>query len=276
MQEIFSCLWFYKQAEEAVQFYTSVFEHSRVIRTLGDGEAVTIRYELEGSDFLAINADIYFKHSPTLSFFVRCKTEKEINQLWEKLTQGPVLWELKKYPWAEKYGWCTDRYGVSWQLILADEKNKIAPAFLFTGNLYGQGEKAIRFYTSVFSNSKILTMQKNSQTDTVMHSTFLLNNKEFVLMEGQSGEKYHVTPATSFVVPCDSQKEIDYYWENLTKDGGVPGQCGWLQDQFGFSWQVVPSNIGEMLNTPDKAKADRISKAMLKMQKIDMEVLEKA
>ncbi|HEY8269943.1 MAG TPA: VOC family protein [Pseudobdellovibrionaceae bacterium] len=288
MQKINPCLWFDNQAEEAAKFYTSIFESSKIGKVSHYGEAaaeasgqakgsvMTLEFELEGGKFLALNGEPNFKFTPAVSFFVWCETESEIDALWGKLfAGGSAIWELKKYPWAEKYGWCVDKYGVSWQLMLAEEKRKIAPALLFVNKLYGKGEDAINFYLSVFENSKIKNIHRDPNTNAVMHALFLLEGQEFVLMEGEGSHEHVITPAISFMVNCKTQEEVDRYWEKLSH-GGTTNQCGWLTDQFGVSWQIVPTFLVEMWSDLPPEKSEKVMKAMLKMQKLDIAVLTKA
>lgn len=283
------CLWFDHQAEEAVHFYTSIFENSKTgnISRYGEsgsqvsgqkkGSVMAVDFELDGQNFTALNGGPIFKFSPTISFFIACDSESKMDQLWSELsTGGSVLWELKKYPWAEKYGWCQDRFGVYWQIILEKRKSTIAPAFLFTDKIYGQGESAIQFYLSIFSNSKIESIQHDPKTNTILHAHFCLDGQSFILMEGAGVYNYEMTPAISFVVNCETQEEIDRYWDLLTSDGGQESQCGWLQDKFGVSWQIVPENLGQLMSGSEPAQSEKIMKALLQMKKINIDGLKKA
>jgi predicted 3-demethylubiquinone-9 3-methyltransferase (glyoxalase superfamily) len=156
---------------------------------------------------------------------------------------------------------------------------KISP-FLWFDN---QAEEAAKFYTSVFKNSKIgkttyyekESAQKIGRTpESVMTVEFTLDGVEFVGLNG--GPQFKFSEAISFSVNCETQEEIDYFWEKLSADGGETGPCGWLKDKFGLSWQVNPRVLGEMLADKDKAKAARVMKAMMEMDKIDIATLKKA
>src|SRR5574341_1807097 len=140
MKGITPCLWFDHQAEQAVQFYTSIFRNSNIGTVARYGEAaaeasgqprgsvMTVMFRLEGQQFMALNGGPIFRFSPAISFFVHCKTKQEIDELWNKLSeQGMVFMELGQYPFSERYGWIQDQFGVSWQLILADRAQRIAP-----------------------------------------------------------------------------------------------------------------------------------------------------
>jgi predicted 3-demethylubiquinone-9 3-methyltransferase (glyoxalase superfamily) len=159
-------------------------------------------------------------------------------------------------------------------------KQKITP-FLWFDN---QAEEAAGFYTSIFRNSQILAITHYGEEGaaasgrpkgTVMTVAFQLDGQEFVALNG--GPYFKFTEAISFVVDCDSQNEVDYYWENLSEGGDEKAQqCGWLKDKYGVSWQIVPTVLNELLSDPDPEKAGRVMKAMLPMKKIDIEVIKKA
>jgi predicted 3-demethylubiquinone-9 3-methyltransferase (glyoxalase superfamily) len=290
MGKIDTCLWFNGNGEEAAKFYTSVFKNSKIGRIAlypeaarevtgqKPGSVMTVEFEIEGQKFLALNGGPDFKFTPAFSLFVSCKTEQEVDELWKKLKGGTVLFELQKYPWAEKYGWCEDKFGVSWQIMLYPEATqKLMPSFLFTGKLFGKGEEAINFYQSVFKNSKVIGIAKNPETNHVEHAMFELEGSQFALMEGNHDKKSHdFTMATSLIINCKTQNEVDYYWDNLVKGGGKHSQCGWLQDKFGVAWQVTPSIMGEIMAGPDPKKSENVFKEMLKMTKLDIEKLKAA
>ncbi len=153
-------------------------------------------------------------------------------------------------------------------------KAKITP-FLWFGH---QAEEAAKFYTSIFENSRISKVVRNTEsapgpTDGVLTVEFSLDGQEFTALNG--GPDFSFSEAVSFVVHCETQKEVDYYWEKLLA-GGTPSQCGWLKDKFGLSWQIVPDILPELLGDKDKRKAERVTAAMMKMVKLDIEGLKKA
>ena len=156
---------------------------------------------------------------------------------------------------------------------------KISPFLWFDT----QAEEAAKFYVSVFKNSKIDKITRypeeaakriGREPGSVMTVEFTLEGVEFVALN--AGPIFTFTEAVSFVVMCETQEEVDYYWEKLTADGGEPGQCSWLKDRFGLSWQVQPRLLIELLGDKDKAKAGRVMNAMMEMDKIDINALEKA
>jgi predicted 3-demethylubiquinone-9 3-methyltransferase (glyoxalase superfamily) len=141
-----------------------------------------------------------------------------------------------------------------------------------------QAEEAMNFYVSVFENSEVVNVSRYGDAGprpagTVMTATFRLDGQEFTALNG--GPEFTFTEAISFHISCESQEEVDYYWDKLSA-GGEPGPCGWLKDQFGLSWQVIPSRLGELLQDEDPAKANRVMQAMLQMSKIDIAKLQEA
>lgn len=157
---------------------------------------------------------------------------------------------------------------------------KITP-FLWFDN---QAEEAANFYTSVFKNSKIVNVARYGEEGakasgrpkgTVMTVAFQLDGQEFVALNG--GPHFKFTEAISFVVNCERQEEVDYYWGKLSEGGDEKAQqCGWLKDKYGVSWQIVPSALGGMLQDQDPKKSERVMKALLQMKKIDIKGLRQA
>jgi len=151
---------------------------------------------------------------------------------------------------------------------------KITP-FLWFDN---QAEEAMNFYTSIFSNSKVLTVSRYGEAGpgpkgSVMSATFQLEGQVFYALN--AGPMYTFTPAISFFVNCETQEEVDDLWEKLSA-GGEKSRCGWLKDKFGLSWQIIPKILGELLQDKDRAKAGRAMKAMMQMTKIDIQALKQA
>lgn len=154
--------------------------------------------------------------------------------------------------------------------------NKITPCLWFDNN----AEEAAKFYVSIFPNSKMGKISYYSKEGAevsgqkeggVMAVTYTLNGNEFMAING--GPVFKLSEATSFMIPCKDQKEIDYYWTHLTKDGGQEQPCGWVKDKFGLSWQVVPESMEKMMASKHSADMQR---ALYKMKKIDLKKLEEA
>ncbi len=296
-QKIVPFLWFDDQAEEAVNFYTSIFKNSKIwgVTRYGkagakasgrpEGTVMTVDFEIEGQRFMGISAGPVFKFNPSISFHVRCKTKDEVDRLFEKLSKGgTVLMELGKYPFSERYGWTQDKYGVSWQVIFAGKheiKQKFIPALMFVGEVCGKAEEAVNFYTSIFQNAKVLSLTRYGKGEvpdkegTIKYAAFTLEGQEFGAMESAYEHKFGFNEAISFMVSCSTQEEIDYFWGKLS---AVPQaeQCGWLKDKFGVSWQIVPTVLGEIMQDKDPRKSERVMEALLPMKKIDIKTLKQA
>ena len=296
-QKIVPHLWFDKEAEEAADFYCSVFPNSRItsLSTLYNtpsGDTDVVSFELWGYQFQAISAGPLFRFNPSVSFMVNFdpsqdkEARQRIDKIWNDLMEGgQALMPLDKYPFSERYGWVQDKYGVSWQLIYTDpegeERPLIIPSLLFVGDIYGKAEGASDFYVSLFKDARrgaIARYPAGMEPDKegmIMFTDFKLEGQWFSAMDSAREHGFGFNEAISFMVYCDDQEEIDYYWEWLS---AVPEaeQCGWLKDKYGLSWQIVPTAMDEMMQDPDAERVDRLTQAFLKMKKFDLAVLQRA
>jgi len=155
---------------------------------------------------------------------------------------------------------------------MANITQKITPFLWFDNN----AEEAMNFYVSVFNNSKISTVTRYGDAGpgpkgSVLTAAFELEGQKFVALNG--GPRFKFSEAVSFVINCETQKEIDYFWGKLTSDGGQESMCGWLKDKFGLSWQVVPAEIGSLLTGE---KSNQVMQAIMQMKKLDLGVLRQA
>lgn len=290
MQKIVPHLWFDKEAQEAAKFYTAVFRNSRVtnVTTLHNtpsGDTDIVSFELSGQAFMAISAGPLFTFNPSVSFLVACETPGEVDALWTSLIRGgTALMPLDAYPFSARYGWLQDRYNLSWQIMDAGTRpirQKIIPTLMFVGAVCGKAEEAITFYASVFRNAAvghILRYGEGEAPDkpgTIKHAAFTLEGQEFAAMDSARGHDFSFNEAISLMVSCDTQEEIDAYWDRLS---AVPEaeQCGWLKDRYGLSWQIVPRDMDEMLRHGDPARIARVTEAFLKMKKFDIATLRDA
>ena len=297
MQKIIPHLWFDKEAREAAEFYTSTFPDSKVanlstLHNTPSGDCDIVSFELWGYRLMGISAGPLFKFNPSISLMVNFDPAQEkgaktrIDKLWEKLSAGGnILMPLDKYPFSERYGWVQDRYGLSWQLILTNPEGEkrpmIIPFFLFVGDVYGRAEEASDFYLSIFKRSKRGAIarygagQAPDREGAVMFTDFMLEDQWFAAMESAHEHKFKFNEAISLMVNCDTQDEIDYYWEKLS---AVPEaeQCGWLKDKFGVSWQIVPAEMDKMMRDGSPVQIAHVTQAFLKMKKFDLAELRKA
>jgi predicted 3-demethylubiquinone-9 3-methyltransferase (glyoxalase superfamily) len=136
-----------------------------------------------------------------------------------------------------------------------------------------QAEEAMNFYCSIFKNSRVLSVTPGPN-GIAQSVSFELEGQEFIGLN--AGPVFKFNEAISFFVNCETQQEVDELWDRLTADGGEPGNCGWLKDKYGLSWQIIPTALGELLGDPDREKAGRALQAMLKMNKIDIQGLRQA
>lgn len=297
MQKITPHLWFDKEAKQSAEFYVSIFPNSKikkhnVIKGTPSGDCDIMSYELAGQSFMSISAGPYFKINPSISFMVNFdpshdnNAKENLSKLWEKLIDGgTALMPLQEYPFSKWYGWVQDQYGLSWQLILTNQDGEkrpfIVPSFLFVGEAYGKAGDAVDYYLSVFKDSKLGQMIKYpsganpNNEGTVMFSDFSLSNTWFNAMDGVGEHDFKFNEAISFMVSCDTQEEIDYFWEKLSYVKEAE-QCGWLKDKFGISWQIVPTRMSEMMDTGTPEQNKLVTEAFLKMKKFDINTLERA
>lgn len=304
MARIVPHLWFDNQAKAAAEFYASVFPDSAVtnlsrLKNTPSGDCDVVSFTVLGQPFMAISAGPYFKLNPAISFMVNfdpsqdIKAAERIDEVWVKLSDGgKILMPLQEYPFSKRYGWVEDRYGVSWQLILTDPKGEqrplLIPSLLFVGTSYGKAEAALRFYVETFSaapmpanHSKLGTLsqygdnQAPHKPGTLMFGDAKLLDTWITAMDGGGEHQFSFSEAVSLMVRCDTQEQIDYFWEKLS---AVPEseQCGWLKDKFGVSWQITPTAMDEMMGSGDQAAIDRVTQAFLPMKKFVIADLERA
>lgn len=296
MQKITPHLWFNTEAQQAAELYAAVFPNSHVTSTtvLHDtpgGDSAVVSFEIDGYKFMAISAGPLFTINPAISFMVNFdpsrdkEAETKLKAIWEQLAEGgKVLMPLQTYDFSKLYGWIQDKFGVSWQLILGDEGGDprpfIVPSLLFTQDKAGKAEQAAVYYQSVFKESSAgITARypEGSGVDegTIMYSDFQLANQWFASMDSAQTHEFTFNEGVSFIVSCENQEEIDYFWSKLST---VPEaeQCGWCKDQFGVSWQIVPTRMQEMMSKGTPEQIARVAQAFMPMKKFDVEALEKA
>ncbi len=276
LQSIGTCLWFDGKAKEAALYYKEVFGDVEIISE----NPMAVVYQIFGRRFMNLNGGPGFNINPSISFFLSMENEAQTQSLWEKLTvDGKILMPLNKYPWSDKYGWCADKYGVNWQLMLGHKsKSKLMPNMLFTGQQNGKANEAIHFYTNLFKGASVINIDtyKKGEPDTegnIKYAQFELNELSFGAMDSSAPHQFSFNEAVSFIITVDTQEEIDYYWNYLIQNG-APGKCGWLKDKFGISWQVVPTCLGKFMTNP--ATAPKAAYAFLQMSKFIIADLEKA
>ncbi len=282
-QKIVPNIWCNRNAEEAGEFYASAFPGavSRVESRYPSeglldfqqdfaGEPLTVALEIEGTRLTLINAGSEFSPNPSISLMLNFDplmfggdedaARARLDSVWRALSGGgSELMPLGEYPFSKRYGWVEDRYGVSWQLMLTDPAGEprpfVIPALMFGGAAQNRAVEATDLYVRVFEDSEIGTRVPYEQQtgparpDSVMFSDFRIGEQWFAAMDSGVEQDFSFTCGMSLEVLCEDQAEIDRLWESLS---AVPEaeQCGWLADPFGVSWQIVPANMGELMERP--------------------------
>jgi predicted 3-demethylubiquinone-9 3-methyltransferase (glyoxalase superfamily) len=278
-EKITPCLWYNGQAKEAATLYCSVFEHAKITAQA----PIVTAIDVSGQSITLLNGGPMYKPNASISFYYISEKAEELDRIWNAFSkEGVVMMPLDKYPWGEKYGWITDKFGVSWQLALgkiSDVGQKITPCLTFTGNQYGRAEEAIEHYSSIFKNPKvdgILRYEANESPDKegkIKHAQVGLNGQKFMVMDSAQHHHFLFTEGVSFTIHCENQEEIDYYWEKLT-ESGEESMCGWLKDKFGVSWQIIPVILNKIMSDP--AKAGKAAQAFMAMRKLNIEQIVQA
>ena len=290
MQKIIPHLWYDKEALEAATWYVSLFENSKIghVSTISDtpsGDAQMIEFDLAGVSFSAISAGPFFTLNPAISLMVACDTREEVQRLYELLKEGAtLLMPLGEYPFSQSYVWLQDKYGLNWQLMFTEwtkEVQKIRPVLLFSGDVCGKARQAMDYYATVFPETKtgIVNYYADGEAEDdrakVSYAEIEIYGTSFVVMDHGAGGEFSFNEAFSFMVPCENQEEIDYFWDKLSY---VPEAeaCGWLKDQFGLSWQITPEYMQDVFVHGTQEEAKRVTEAFLKMKKFDLVALEQA
>lgn len=292
MQKIVPHLWFSNNAVQAAELYTSIFPNSKITSTsiLKDtpsGDCDVVSFDLMGYSFMSLGAEEGFKLNPSISIMVNfdpsqdLDAENRIETIWNALIDGgKTLMDLGEYPFSKKYGWVEDKFGMSWQLILTEPEGEdrplVLPSLLFVNDVCGKAKEASDFYISVFKDSKRGAFapypagMEPDKEGTAMFTDFMLENQWFVAMDSAHDHKFNFNEAFSFIVNCETQEEIDYYWEKLS---AVPEseQCGWLKDRYGVSWQIVPTELHEIMSKASEEQMSKITQAFLPMKKLDIQ-----
>ncbi len=271
---IYPCIWFNNNAQEATDFYCILFKDA----TLLESNSILTRFAARGTSFMFLNGGPKYTTTPAISYFVYCEGEAEINRLYDALKAGgKILMPLDTYDWSPRYAWVEDQFGVNWQLDVEtiNSPQKIVPNLLFVNENKTRVKEAREKYLSVFKNSMALMdmaypSEAGMPAGSLLFAQFKLNGFIMNAMSSTLQHDYDFSPANSFVVECETQEEIDFFWETLGKNGSYD-MCGWLTDEFGVSWQIVPAILPQLMIDP--VKGPRVMQAFLKMQKFDIQSL---
>lgn len=276
---IYPCLTLKGKVAEAADFYIHTFGEGKVLQT----SPFVILIELSGQKLMLLDEGPCSAPNASISFMVISETAEETTQYWNKLIEGgKIFMNLDSYGWSSKYGWVQDKYGVSWQLFTGNKNDlsqKFCPTLMFTGDNAGKAAQAIHFYTGVFPQSHIEGIMEYTEGDAdtpglVKHAQFKINNFIAMAMDSSAAHGFSFNDAISFVVNCDTQAEIDQYWEQLTANGGHEIACGWLKDKYGVTWQIIPTILGRLMTDPERSP--QVMNALMKMKKLIIADLENA
>lgn len=294
-QKIVPCLWCADNADEAVAFWLDVFgagvECAELHRTryptegLADfqaemaGKTLTVEFSIGGLRLAALNGGGEIPPSPMLSFIVNFDPSRDpsaaehIDEAWDRLADGgTVLMEIGEQPYSPRYGWVQDRFGASWQLMLTNPDGEprpfLIPCLMFANQNANRANEAINFYTSLFPDTHVGLVHTypdkhgDAEAGSVMFGAFAVGEQWFAAMDSPIPHHFDFNESISLQIECADQAEIDRYWSQLSR---VPEseQCGWCKDQFGISWQVVPTAIDQMLTPQNWA-------TMMGMTKIEL------
>ena len=292
MQKIAPNLWCTRNAEQAAQFYCAALPDTQIVAesrypTEGlldfqrdfAGEVLTVEVEVAGYRLSLINAGEEFHPNGSISFLLNFDPGRagdaaaQLDRVWERLADGgSVVVPLGSYPHSERFGWVEDKFGVNWQLMLTDPAGEdrpfLTPMLLFSGPVRGRAAEAVEYYERAFpgttrGQTQYVAGDASGTDPRIAYADFTLLDQWFAAMDSRVEDDMTFTPGVSLVINCDSQEEIDRYWEALS---AVPEaeQCGWCADRFGVSWQIVPSNIEDLMKNPDAFSR------MLEMKKLDI------
>ena len=291
MERIVPHLWFNDNAKEAVNFYRTLFDDSKMMLeqkldgTPSGENAAYYEFTLAGQLFGALNGGPHFTFNPAISISVNCETIEETEVLWQKLIEGGrALMPLQEYTFSKLYGWVEDKYGLSWQVIYTEGfeyEQTITMQLMFSGHMTGKANEAIKYYTDLFKDGVIGDIHEYEEGQAVQedakisHANFSILDTEILASDNGTQTDYTFNEAISLMVLCVTQAEIDYYWEKLSADPEAE-QCGWLKDKFGVSWQIVPANMNELMSRGTQAQIDAVTQEFLKMKKLDKHHLERA
>lgn len=272
---VYPCIWFDGTAQEAAELYCSLFAQSQ----LKECTNMVVNFEIGGQHIMGLNAGPMFKPNAAISFYATFEDKEALRKAWDTLLlDGAVLMPLDKYQWSEQYGWLQDKYGVNWQLTYGKVSavgQGVVPLFMFCGENQGKAEAAMNFYTGLFDNGRIEMAAHYEKGMTkvdahLVHARFRINDSLLIAMDSAVAQPFTFSEGISMVVTCDTQEQIDHYWDKLSANGRE-SMCGWCRDQFGVWWQVVPAVLGQLMM--DRERAPRVMDAFMKMKKFNIQAL---
>lgn len=274
---IYPCIWCNNNAREMADYYCGIFPETRI----SEENPLVVMLEMFGQKIMLLNGGDIYKPNMTISLMFMAMVESEVEEIWDSLIQGgESIMALDAYPFSRKYGWVQDKYNVSWQLYTARAPShiiqKVVPTLMFTGAVNGRATEAAQLYTSLFPHSEMRGMMhydpsSGEPATNVQHGEFMINDYLLMMMDSSLEFDFTFSEGMSIIVECNYQEEIDDYWSILTFNGGEESRCGWLKDQFGISWQLVPTQLDEWMS-----KSPKVMEELMKMNKPDLNLLKEA
>ncbi len=281
-------LWFDKEAAEAVDFYTRILSDAKknescTIKDTPSGDAEVISFQLANLDMMAISGGPYFKLNESASLMISCKSKDDVQRLYDELSVGgAILMPLGEYFFNPYYVWLRDRFGLNWQLSWKEELEAdywIEHNFLFGGSACGRAEEALDFYATVIPNTHKGFVNRYNEGEAydarakINYGELVMEDRKMIFMDHGHGGDAEFTEAFSLMLICEDQDEVDFFTEKLS---AVPEaqMCGWVKDQFGISWQIVPKVLRDAYQFATDRQLAEIHQAILKMKKLDVAIIE--
>lgn len=262
------CLWFKKRANEAAAFYCQTFRNSFILESSDS----SVKFSLNNLEFVALNNSPDISINDTISFSVYCGSDQEIERLYSAFSQsGEIVMPLGAYPFARKYAWVKDKFGVSWQLDVDPINNRqnIVPSVMFVNDQAPKLKEAIHFYHGIFPKPMKLfevtyPPEIHMPEGCLRFAQHKLNGYIFNFMSNNERHGSELNESVSFTVWCKDQEDINHYWNAFNSQALKIGKFGWIQDKYGLWWQILPENIASLMDAEENIQK------LMQMEKINL------
>ncbi|HEM2825871.1 VOC family protein [Streptococcus suis] len=284
MQTIIPHLWYDTEAKEAVAFYVELFggkiDWTYTITDTPSGDSDLIQFQLGDMTLAAISAGPYFKLNESMSLMVNVASKDEVTRLYQALSEGGrILMPLGEYPFSPYYVWLEDRFGLSWQLSFAPDLDKpyqFDICLLFSQEQVGLAQPMLDYYKDKLPQASVGQLSYYGEGEAAVeaaklnYAELLVAGQKMIVMDHGYGGEASFNEAFSLMVYVDSQDELNFYYDLLS---AVPEaeMCGWVKDQFGISWQIVPRILMEAYDTASPETVKAVNDAVLQMRRLDFD-----
>lgn len=284
MQPIIPHLWYDTEAKEAVAFYVDLFggkiDWTYTITDTPSGDSDLIQFQLGDMTLAAISAGPYFKLNESMSLMVNVASKDEVTRLYQALSEGGrILMPLGEYPFSPYYVWLEDRFGLSWQLSYAPDLDKpyqFDICLLFSQDQVGLAQPMLDYYKDKLPQASVGQLSYYGEGEAAVeaaklnYAELLVGGQKMIVMDHGYGGEVSFNEAFSLMVYVDSQDELNFYYDLLS---AVPEaeMCGWVKDQFGISWQIVPRILMEAYDTANPETVKAVNDAVLQMRRLDFD-----